>query len=99
MDTPLSLNTIVVATPEQVSCGLGDESAILNLKNSVYYGMDPVGTFVWNWLREPRSVEELRDKILGEYEVDPERCEKDLLVLLEKMHAEGLIEVSNRPAS
>lgn len=98
METSLSLNTIVVATTEQVSCALGDESAILNLKNSVYYGMDPVGTCVWNWLQQPRSVEELRNKILDEYEVDAQRCEKDLFALLEKMHAEGLIQVSGVPA-
>jgi hypothetical protein len=98
MDIPLSLNTIVVATSEQVSCALGKESAILNLKSSVYYGMDPVGTCVWDWLQHPRSIEELRNKILDEYEVDAERCEKDLFALLEKMHAEGLIQVSSMPA-
>jgi hypothetical protein len=98
MESTLSLHTVVVATAEQVSCALGDEAAILNLKNSVYYGTDPVGTRVWNWLQQPRSVEEIRDRILDEYEVGAERCEKDLLVLLEKMRAEGLIEVSTVPA-
>jgi Coenzyme PQQ synthesis protein D (PqqD) len=83
----------VVATPEQVSCALGDESAILNMKNSVYYGMNPVGTRVWHMLGEPRSIVQLRDALLDEYEVEPTRCEQDLLQLLEKMRAEGLIEV------
>jgi hypothetical protein len=30
---------------------------------------------------------------MAEYEVEPERCEADLLALLEKLRAEGLIEV------
>jgi len=93
MNPPLSMHSVVVATSEQVSCALGEESAILNMKNSVYYGMNPVGTRVWNLLQQPRSVTELRDAVLEEYEVEAERCEKDLLDLLEKMRSEGLIEV------
>ena len=93
MGTPLSVETIVVASQEQVSCPLGDESAFLNLKNSVYYGLDPVGARVWTLLREPKSIGALRDTLLGEYDVEAGRCERDLLALLEKMRGEGLIEV------
>jgi hypothetical protein len=93
MDTRLSVHSVVAATADQVSCPLDDESAILNLKNSVYYGMNAVGTRVWNLLQKPRSVRELRDALVAEYDVEPERCERDLLDLLEKMRLEGLIEV------
>lgn len=93
MDAPLSIHSIIVATTEQVSCPLGDESAILNRKNSVYYGVNPVGARVWSLLQQPRSVTELRDTLLDEYEVGADRCERDLLDLLEKMRGEGLIEV------
>jgi hypothetical protein len=93
MDAPLSLHTVVVAAAEQVSCPLGEEAAILNLKNSVYYGMNPVGARVWELLKQPKRVSELRDVLLDEYEVEQERCAQDLLALLQKMREEGLIEV------
>lgn len=93
MDGSLSTGSIVIKAAEQISCPLGEESAILNLKNSVYYGLDPVGARVWDLLRVPRSVGELRDTLLTEYEVEAGRCEVDLLALLEKMRSEGLIEV------
>ena len=99
MDAPLSLHTVVVAAPEQVSCPLGEESAILNLKNSVYYGMNAVGARVWDLLKQPTTVVKLRDVLLEEYEVDEERCGRDLLALLETMRSEGLIEVRSAPAS
>jgi len=98
MNSGLSLQSIVTAAPEQVSCPLGDESAILNLKNTVYYGLDSVGARVWSLLQQPRSVRELRDALLEEYEVEEERCERDLLELLEKMRAEGLIQVTSAAA-
>jgi len=99
MDLPLSFHTIVVAAPEQVSCPLGEEAAILNLKNSVYYGMNPVGARVWDLLKQPRSVAELRDTLLEEFEVDEERCGKDLLALLGTLQGEGLIEVRDEAVS
>ena len=97
MGAPLCVQSVVVATSEQVSCPLGEESAILNLKNSVYYGLDPVGARVWKLLREPKSVGELRDALLDEYDVEAGRCEQDLLELLEKMRGEGLIELRDFP--
>jgi hypothetical protein len=98
MGVSLSLHSVVVATSEQVSCPLGEESAILNLKNSVYYGMNPVGARVWNLVQQPKRVSQLRDTLVEEYEVDAARCERDLLDLLEQMRAEGLIEISQAAA-
>ncbi|MGA8409273.1 MAG: PqqD family peptide modification chaperone [Candidatus Acidiferrales bacterium] len=99
MDAPLSLHAVVVAAAEQISCPLGEEAAILNLKNSVYYGMNPVGARVWELVKQPKVVSELRDALLNEYEVDDERCAQDLLALLQKMREEGLIEVRAAEAS
>lgn len=93
MDESLRTSSVVVMAQEQVSCPLGEESAILNLKNSVYYGLDPVGARIWTLLQEPRSIGELRDVLIAEYEVEPAQCERDLLALLEKMRSEGLVEV------
>ena len=98
MDAPLSLQTTVMVTSQQVSCPLGDESAILNMKNSVYYGVNPVGATVWNLLKEAKTVGQIRDAILNEYEVDEVRCEKDLFALLEEMRSEVLIEIRDRAA-
>jgi Coenzyme PQQ synthesis protein D (PqqD) len=95
MDAPISMHSVVVATKDQVSCALGEETAILSMKSSVYYGTNSVGTRVWNLLRQPKSVGQLRDAVMDEYEVEPERCERDLLNLLEQMRGEGLIEVRN----
>lgn len=92
-DAVLSANTIVVAAGGQVSCPLGDEAAILKIKSSIYYGLDPVGARLWLLLRQPRSVSDLRDTIVREYDVEADRCEQDLLEFLDKMRSEGLIEV------
>lgn len=88
----------VVANKEQVSCDLGGEAAILNLKTGVYYGLDPVGARIWNLIQEPKGFDEIRGILLKEFDVQPDRCERDLLALLEKLAAEGLIEVKHETA-
>jgi hypothetical protein len=87
-------DAVAVAAARQVSSQLGDETVILQLDDGVYYGLDPVGTRIWALLHEPRSVAEIRDRIIEEYEVDPERCERDLVRLLEDLLGRRLIELS-----
>ena len=93
MSPTLSWRSIVVAAKDQVSCDLAGEAAILNIKNGVYYGLDPVGARIWRLIQQPRSVDEVRETLVDEYEVEPERCAQDLVALLEQLLAEGLIEV------
>jgi hypothetical protein len=94
-NTNLCSQTILVAAKEQVSCDLGEEAAILGMKNSVYYGLNPVGASVWRLLRKPRSIAEIREAIVSEYEVTPDRAESDLIKLLEQMLREGLVELAS----
>ena len=89
----VSGSSTVVAAKDQVSSDLGREVAILDLKAGVYYGLDAVGARIWSLIQEPRTVNEIRDILLEEYDVEPERCERDLLVLLRRLADEGLVEV------
>jgi hypothetical protein len=91
----ISLGSTVVAISDQVSSNLEDEAVILNLRDGIYYGLNPVGARIWNLLQETRKVSDIRDLIIEEYEVDPQRGEQDLLEILQEMSARGLIEVKD----
>ena len=93
MSPTISDRSVVVAAKDQVSFDLAGEAAILNIKSGVYYGLDPVGARIWNLMQEPRAVVEIQNAITDEYDVEPERCARDLVSLLEKLLAEGLIEL------
>lgn len=83
----------IVAAKDQVSCNLAGESVILNLKNGVYYGLNPMGARIWSLIQGRKRVEEVRDQILQEYEVEKEVCERELLALLSDLEENGLIDV------
>lgn len=89
----------VVAAKDQISSDLGEEVVILNLRTGVYHGLNAVGARIWNLLQEPRTVNDIKDVILNEYDVESDCCESDLLVLLQKLADEGLIEVRNETAA
>lgn len=94
----LSDQSVVVAAKDQVSCDLAGEAAILNVKSGIYYGLDPVGARIWSLVQQPRAVAEIQNAIAEEYEVEPAQCARDLRELLEKLLAEGLIEVKDGSA-
>jgi len=89
----LAFESRIVASKDQVSCDLAGEAAILNLKNSVYYGLDPVGARVWNLIQEPKTLAEIRDTLLGIYDVDSLKLESDLRALLTELAEQGLIDI------
>jgi Coenzyme PQQ synthesis protein D (PqqD) len=93
MTSTVSQRSTVVVSRDQVSSDLGGEKAILDLKAGMYYGLDGVGARVWDLIQEPRNVGDIRDILLDEYDVAPERCERDLLALLQRLADEELVEV------
>lgn len=86
-------SSTVVAARDQVSTELEGEAVILNLADGVYYGLNPVGAHVWGLITQPRTVAELRDAVVAEFEVEAPVAERDLLDLLADMAARGLVEV------
>ncbi len=77
----------------QVSCSLQGEAVILNYKSGVYYGLNPVGARIWELIQESRTPREVHEVLLGEYEVDSDRCWNDLVPLLAELRQAGLIEL------
>ena len=82
-----------MAAKGQVSSDLAGETSILNIMSGVYYSLDSIGSRIWSMMQEPRAVAEIQNAIASEYDVEPERCSRDVVVLLEELHAQGLIEV------
>lgn len=86
-------STIVVAD-DVVSCDLDDEAAILNMKNGVYYGLDPIGAKIWNKVQKPCKINDIIEMILDEYDVDKERCKNDVVELVSELMDNGLVKIN-----
>lgn len=89
----LSGSTLVTASKDYVYCNVEDEMVLLGLEDGIYYGLNSVGTFIWDQIMEPKTIDEIRDAILNEYNVEKGECERDLLELLHELSEKGLIEL------
>jgi hypothetical protein len=89
----LSDGSRIVVSKDQVSSDLAGETAILNLKNGVYYGLDPVGSRLWSLVQEPTTFGEICDTLLGHYDVDKRTLESDIRDLLNQLAEHGLVEI------
>jgi hypothetical protein len=91
MELELMHDGRLTTVPNHAFCELGGEAVVLNLDTGVYYGLDPVGTRVWRLLQQPRTISELRDLIVDEFDVVPDRCEADLRPFLASLQSHGLV--------
>lgn len=91
----LSGSTIVTVSKDYVYCNVEDEMVLLGLEDGIYYGLNPVGAFIWEQIKEPKTVDEVRDAILEEYDVEKGECEEDLIELLRELAGKGIINVND----
>ena len=81
-----------VALPDHVmSRQLGEECVMLDLDSGTYYGLDAVGTRVWQLFGEGRSVAEACAAIAAEYDAPREAVEADVARLVQELAANGLL--------
>ena len=78
------LDRMVRVSSRQISCQLAGESVILHLEEGVYYGLNEVASRVWELIQQPRTVRDVRDALVSEYEIEEALCTQDLLDLLAK---------------
>ena len=96
MNKAIETKTVVVAAGEQVSGDLPDgDVVILNLKDSVYYGLNEVGGRIWELIQEPNEVGDIVDSLLDEYDVERERCNREVVDLITELVDKGLVEINN----
>lgn len=97
--TRIADHSLVLATPSQVSSDLGDEVVVLEMKAGAYFGLEGVAARVWQLLSEPRTVREITQTLLEEYDVEEERCRRDVEALIERLEDRGLVVIRAAGAS
>jgi hypothetical protein len=84
-----SLNGIFQKAPSIVSRKIADEVILVPISRQVgtvdcLYALNEVGARTWDLIDGHRSIKELRDAILDEFEVSETEAQEDLTVLIEQ---------------
>jgi hypothetical protein len=83
----------VTISPDVLFQELNGEAVLLDLKTERYFGLDDIGTRMWQLLDGNGHVEAAYARLLQEYEVDETTLRHDLADLIDRLAEAGLISV------
>jgi len=95
----LDLAAIVIPSPEVLVQELDGEAVLLDLGSERYFGLDDVGTRVWQHLLEHRRLERVCEEMQKEYDVDESRLRADLLQLVGELIEAGIVTIEQNSAN
>lgn len=71
--------------------GVADETVLLQVKRAAYYGMNSVGTLIWNGIQDGELPRNICASIARDFEVPVETVEDDARRFLEDLAANDII--------
>ena len=79
---------------DAVANQVGDETVILHMGNGTYFGLDTIGTTLWEGLKSGKRPSEVCDEIAAEYDVTRQKVEEDLRHFLGELAEHELVSSS-----
>lgn len=87
-----SLNTSIAKDHHQVIDRVVDgEALLIHLQSGEYFSLNSIGTRIWESIDGVRTVEDLVDLVLEEYDVERAQAVADVLDLVNQLADEGLV--------
>ena len=71
------------------------ETVLLDLEGESYFGLNEVGTRIWQLFQSGQTVAEMLNTLSDEYDVSLEQLESDVGKLLDKLTDAGLVSLRN----
>lgn len=90
----IDLDTRIARSPEPLTGDLDGEVVLLSADSDRYFGLNLVGSRVWELLAEPSTASALIERLLEEYAVSRPDCEREVLQFLHEMHDRRLVELA-----
>jgi|KBSSwiStaDraftv2_1062776.scaffolds.fasta_scaffold1152427_2 hypothetical protein len=87
----INVDTPVTWAKTAISTEIDSELVALDVTKGVCYGLNRIGTRIWQLIETPRSAREIADILLSEFDVPPEVCLEQTLNLLRELAAAELV--------
>jgi PqqD family protein of HPr-rel-A system len=78
-------------SPDVETSEVDGESVLLDLASGDYFGLNRVGTVVWELLAEPRAIDTIAAALEERYDVDRAKATEDIARMLARMRDRGLV--------
>ena len=89
----LSLDAAVQIPEDVVFRELDGEAVLLNLQSGTYFGLDPVGTRIWQILDQHHVLRQALEALESEFDAARAQLETDLIDFVGQLRAKGLVTI------
>lgn len=89
----IGLDIIVAQTAGLVAADMDGEKVMLNIESGKYFGLDRLGSRIWELIEKPHTVRALVATLLTEYDVEEKTCQNDIVAFVGTLHAKGLVDI------
>ena len=94
----IDMMTVVTHGNEHIATEIDSRVVMMSVEQGKYYGLDSVGSRIWNLLEQPRRIMEVCAIIQDEFAVERETCERDVLEFIDRLVAVNLLRVVHESA-
>ena len=70
---------------------LAGETVLMNTATGDYFGINAVGTKIWNLLAQPVSSDTLVESLIGTYDISSEQCRIEVKQFLQNLESRKLV--------
>ena len=92
-NTVIGLNTVVARNEEPVAVEVDRTIVMMSIDQGMYFGLEGTGPRIWALLEKPRSVGDVCETLLSEFDIDPDDCRREVIGFLEELRSAQLIRV------
>jgi coenzyme PQQ synthesis protein D (PqqD) len=92
--TALTMDSLIHRDPEIVHSAIDGEVVMMSIDQGEYFGLDAIGSRIWNLLEKPTRLGELCRLLADTFDVDAERCRREVAGFLGDIEKCGLIRIA-----
>lgn len=87
----MQLSTYQRVTDGFLISRVAGETVLMNTHSGEYFGINKVGTIIWELLDRPRSLEDIVEQLTGVYAVDATVCTTEVEHFLSLLKAQKML--------
>lgn len=87
----IELHHIFTQSENQVSAEINGETVMMSVEQGSYFGLDAIGSRIWNLMEQPISLQDMIDTLVEEYDVSEVNCKNDVVKFVAELNSRGLV--------
>ncbi|MDW7755892.1 MAG: PqqD family peptide modification chaperone [Brevefilum sp.] len=89
----IQLESVITKNENIFSGQIDDELVMVSIDSGSYYVLNSTALRIWELLESPLSISEICDKLIKEYEIDPQACRTEVVKFVKLLEEKQIITV------